>query len=106
MSISIHIVVNLPIIRDLAVCSTDPVLVPQGVCLIGAIPRPVCTAILEGAVQPVYASVTHANSLTLSLQTWKTCVTPVSCWATAAVHAQLHLILVEQVGTRASSCIK
>lgn len=68
MSIVINIVINLAVVGDLAVRSIDPVLVPLAVCQERAIPRTKGAAVCEGAVQPVNASVAHANDLALPLK--------------------------------------
>ena len=71
MTIAIHVVINLAVVRYLAVGSIDPVLIPQPICLVGSIPRAKGGTVLEGAVEPVYAGVTHAHRLALPLQPCK-----------------------------------
>ena len=66
--IVIHIVVKLAVVGDLAVRSIDPVLTALAVCQVRAIPRTKGVAVSESAVQPVNASVTHAEDLALALK--------------------------------------
>lgn len=69
VTVAINIVRHLAVVHNLAVGGVDPV---QEACCgfltVGPISWPCCRAVSEGAVQPVYACVPHANYLILPIQ--------------------------------------
>ena len=69
MAIAIDIVSNLTVVHNLAMSSVDPVEVAcAGFLTVWAISWTCGGGVLEGAVQPVNASITHADDLVLPSQ--------------------------------------